>query len=297
MKHVYRIPAGTEMGAVHLRVRDLERSLAFYVHLLGFRPIAVAGQKARLSATGSPPELLILEEDPAAVPKPAGTTGLYHFAIRFPDRPSLARAFLRLHSARWPFHGFSDHLVSEAIYLPDPDGNGIEIYCDRPRSSWRWQAGEVAMATRPLNLEDLVASAGFDPDGERQLPPGTRIGHIHLHVAALGAAEAFYAGQLGLNVTARSYPGALFFAAGDYHHHVGANIWAGVGAPRPPERAVGLLSYSLLLPNAEDLAHLLDHLREAGAQVQQEDGVWQVLDPGGIPVCLQVANSPNGKGG
>lgn len=297
----FRLPPGTGIGRVHLRVRDLERSLAFYRDLLGLRPVDREPGRARLSADGRPPALVVLEEDPGAVPRPARSTGLYHVAVLFPDRPGLARAFLRLARAGWPFHGFSDHGVSEAVYLSDPDGNGVELYADRPHEAWpRRGDGRLAMATRPLDVGALVASLGGGDGGEAgaaagdgaAAPPGTCIGHIHLHVADLAAAEEFYAGALGLEVTQRDYPGALFFAAGGYHHHVGVNVWAGRGAPRPPEGAAGLLAYSLALPDAGSLAALVDHLRRIGLDPRPADGGWQVADPDGHRVLLEAPGAP-----
>lgn len=293
MSAAFRLPAGTGIGRVRLRVRDLARSLAFYRDLLGLRVVDRDGPRARLSATGRPPELLVLEEDPLAVPKPPGTTGLYHFAVLFPERRDLARAFLRLHRHGWPFHGFSDHGVSEAIYLPDPDGNGVELYADRPRAAWPWRDGRLAMVTRPLDLDDLLASLGGEgtasTGGEAAVPPGTTIGHVHLHVADLEAAEAFYAGALGLEVTQRDYPGARFFAAGGYHHHVGTNVWAGRHAPRPPARAVGLLDFSLRLPGRAALEELVEHLRRGGQRVLADGEAWVVHDADGHAIRLEAA--------
>lgn len=285
----YRLPPETGIGRVRLRVRDLDRSVAFYRDLVGLRLIDRGPGRARLSATGRPPEQLTLEEDPGAVPKPPRTTGLYHFAILFPDRRGLARAFLRLAEGGWPFHGFSDHGVSEAVYLPDPDGNGVELYADRPRPAWPRRGPHLAMVTRPLDLDGLVASLEGDrgQPGEG-VPPGTAVGHVHLHVSDLAAAEDFYAGALGLDVTQRDYPGALFLAAGGYHHHVAVNVWAGPGAPRPPERAVGLLDFSLRLPGRDALEELVEHLRRRGRHVTADGDAWQVRDADGHVIRLEA---------
>src|SRR5690606_13490320 len=155
----------------------------------------------------------------------------------------LARLVLRLAEARWPFQGFSDHGVSEAVYLPDPDGNGLELYADRPRSAWQWRDGELVMFTRPLAVEGLLAELARAParPGGPPWHPLRRIGHVHLHVAELARSGAFYHGLLGFAVTTRRYPGALFLAAGGYHHHLGLNIWEGQGAPPPPADAAGLV--------------------------------------------------------
>lgn len=294
----FRMPDGTLPGRVRLRVRDLDRALAFYRLLLGLEVRARDGQRAALAPAEERVPLLLLEGDPEAVPRPPGTTGLYHFALLLPHRRALARAFLHLARRRWPFHGFSDHRVSEALYLPDPEGNGIELYADRPREAWPLRHGRLWMDTRPLDLDGLLAE--LDPEEAREergpaLPPGTRLGHIHLHVSRLEDAEAFYAGALGLEVTVREYPGALFFAAGDYHHHVGVNVWAGIGAPRPPERATGLVDFSFRLPTRDGLERLLEHLQRKGyaPRPYPPDGMgtgdpaWCVRDPDGHAVVLE----------
>ncbi|WP_376791545.1 VOC family protein [Thermoflexus sp.] len=268
---------GAHIGYAHLQVRDLGRALAFYRDLLGFLEIGREGATVLLSATGSPPPLLILTELRGARPKPPRTTGLYHVAIRVPTRRDLARVFRRLLEHEWPFQGFSDHGVSEALYLPDPDGNGLEIYRDRPRAQWPWQEGRLAMVTKPLDVEDLLGEA--IPEPWEGLPSGTDIGHIHLHVADLEEAERFYVGILGLEVTQRDYPGARFFAAGGYHHHVGTNIWAGRGAPPPPADAVGLRSFSLVVPDEASWIGIRERALAAGLPVREGSGVLFLQDP------------------
>ncbi len=279
-----QLPPGTHIGCVHLQVRDRERALAFYRDLLGLREIGREGATVLLSATGSLPPRLALTERPGARPKPPRTTGLYHVAIRLPTRRDLARAFWWLLEHGWPFHGFSDHGVSEALYLADPDGNGLEIYRDRPREQWPWREGRLVMVTKPLDVEDLLREATPEPwDG---LPAGTDIGHIHLHVADLDEAEAFYSGILGLEVTQRDYPGARFFAAGGYHHHVGTNIWAGRGAPPPPADAVGLRAFTLVVPDEAAWAGIRARALAAGLSVREGPGVLFLRDPSANP--LQV---------
>jgi catechol 2,3-dioxygenase len=226
---VFCLPAATQIGHAHLQVSDLDGALKFYHELVGLKTIRRENNAAQLSATGKFPAHMILSARPEAKPKPPHTTGLFHIAIRFPNRRELARVFRRLIEHGWPFQGFADHLVSEALYLADPDGNGVELYTDRPRAQWRW-----------------------------------RNGHVHLHVSDLQKAEAFYCGVLGFEVTQRSYPGALFVSAGGYHHHIGLNIWAGKGAPPPPPEAVGLQSFSITVPNAAILEILKKRLDAAG---------------------------------
>jgi catechol 2,3-dioxygenase len=284
----YRLPVETHIGHVHLQVSDLERTLAFYGGLLGFQQAARDGAKARLSATGQAPYHVVLTERSGAQRKPGGTTGLYHVAIRFLHRRALSRVFRRLVAHKWPFQGFADHLVSEALYLADPDGNGLELYVDRPREQWRRPNGQIEMATDLLDVESLLAEAENDSMPWTGADPGTDIGHVHLHVSDLSQAEAFYSGLLGLDVTQRNYPGALFLSVGGYHHHLVVNVWAGVGAPPPPSDAVGLLSFGLVLPSEEAWQVLHTRLRESGVGMEE------------LPTDAQATNvlihDPDGNG-
>ncbi len=282
----------TSMGSVALTVRDLDRAQEFYERVVGMRELGGDGAAARLGTEEGRP-LVELVADARAPTRPPRTTGLFHLAILVPDRAELARSLRRLIEGRWPLAGASDHLVSEAIYLGDPEGNGIEIYSDRPRASWRREGGELQMATLPLDLRGVMAELdGGDgppegPDGG--LPPGARIGHVHLNVADLDAAEAFYGDLLGLDVTARGYPGALFLSAGGYHHHVGLNTWRGEGAPPPPGGAAGLRSFELVLPSRESWQGAVGRLREAGVELTEADGAVLAHDPSRNPVRLSVA--------
>lgn len=238
------LPLDAHIGEVTLAVADVDRSLAFYVDLVGFTLLAREAGRAVVGASEGSRPLIRLDEQPAAIPKPRRTSGLFHVAIRVPSRAALGRALRRLAERRWPLTGASDHLVSEALYLDDPDGLGLEIYCDRPRADWQVENGEVMMATEPLDLQ----AVGSEPGAERPwqgLDADTVIGHVHLQVSDLDRAERLYCGELGFTPTLRRYPGALFVAAGGYHHHVGLNVWAGRGAPAPPPRAVGLRSFTI----------------------------------------------------
>lgn len=237
------LPNDAHVGCVSLTVRDLDRSVTFYRDVLGFDEARREGRTAFLAPRGGN-VLIELHELTTAAPKPRRSTGLYHFAILVPSRVALGRSLGRLVEKGWPLTGASDHLVSEALYLNDPDGLGIEIYRDRPRESWPTVGGQVQMATDPLDLRALIdeAEGGAPWSG---LEAGTVMGHVHLHVPHLDAAEAFYCGRVGFHPTQRSYPGALFVAAGGYHHHLGLNTWTGIGAPPPPEDAVGLRSFTV----------------------------------------------------
>ena len=234
------LPADAHIGQVSLTVRDRERSLAFYTDVLGFTDLG----GGRLAPQGGR-VLIELHERTDAIARPRRSTGLFHFAILVPSRAALGRSLRRLAERRWPLTGASDHLVSEALYLDDPDGLGIEIYRDRPRDSWqRLEDGQLAMATDPLDLQAVHDEPGAETPWHG-LEPATRIGHVHLHVPHLDSAEAFYCGRIGFAPMLRRYSGALFVAAGGYHHHLGLNIWAGAGAPPPPENAVGLRAFTI----------------------------------------------------
>jgi catechol 2,3-dioxygenase len=277
----------TIVGTVALTVRDLAGVRDFYERVAGLRTIASDDGRALLGAGDRP--LVELVEDRDAPPRPPRTSGLFHLAILVPDRAELARSLQRLIDTRWPLAGASDHLVSEALYLGDPEGNGIEIYRDRPREEWRRDGDELRMATLPLDLDDLLGELERDPAADPGVPPGTTIGHVHLNVADLAAGERFYADLLGLDVTARGYPGALFLAAGGYHHHVGLNTWRGEGVPAPPPGALGLRSFELTLPDDAALADVVERLRAAGETVTLADGPGAVRDPSGNVLRLASA--------
>ena len=237
------------IGVVRLAVADLDRATGFYERAVGLRRLGDRGETVRLGPEGGAP-ILELEHAPDAPPRPPGTTGLFHFAILVPGRGDLAAAIHRVTDAGWGFTGASDHLVSEALYLRDPEHNGIEIYRDRPREEWDYDGDEVRMATIPLDAEGVLREQGeADPAGS--MPAATTMGHVHLNVADLDATEEFYARHLGLDVTVRNFPGALFLSAGGSHHHVGANTWNGEGAPPPPPGALGLRSFEIVTPDGD----------------------------------------------
>jgi catechol 2,3-dioxygenase len=284
------IDPDTRIGAVRLRVSDLESLAAFYERAVGLRTLAREGDVARLGADGGP-ALVELAAAPGAPPRPPFSTGLFHLAVLVPTRADLARALRRVVGAGWRLTGASDHLVSEALYLNDPEGNGIELYRDRPREEWRsGPDGELAMATLPLDLEGVLAELGPDePGDQRSMPAGTRIGHVHLQVSELDPAERFYAGALELDVTVRSYPGALFLAAGGYHHHVGLNTWRSEGAPPAPEGALGVEHYELALPTEAERDRLAGRLEAEGAETLELAGGVLAADPSSNRVLLTAA--------
>jgi catechol 2,3-dioxygenase len=285
------LPDQIRISQVHLRTANLERVLAFYSDVLGLKALHARGPRAVLSAAAEGPGLIVFSEEQDAPQSLPRSTGLYHFALRYPGRQALAQAYQRVLRSGYPVEGASDHGVSEAIYLSDPEGNGVELYADRPRAQWSWRNGQVSMLTRPLNLDALLALVA-DESTNAEPPPQTDIGHIHLHVADLASAERFYGEFLGFSVTQRSYAGALFFAAGGYHHHIGVNVWAGKAAP--PAGSVGLISYRLEVPVAEILYCLSHRAPLLGFETRTEsegDGppILQIRDPNGAWLEIQPA--------
>ena len=266
----------TGIGLVTLRVANLDRSLSFYEGVLGFRRIELTAGKANLGTQDGTP-LLELHEVPGASPQPLRSTGLYHVAILLPSRADLGRILLRLAEAGIEI-GQADHLVSEALYLSDPDGNGLEIYRDRPRASWRWENGTVKMATDPLDLYSLVEEGKRDALPWEVLPAGTRIGHIHLRAGDIPQAERFYHTILGFDITARM-PSALFLSAGGYHHHIGLNTWQSRGAGPAPETTAGLQTFVIALPNQDALAEVRARLAAHGIPVNEQGDDLIVADP------------------
>jgi catechol 2,3-dioxygenase len=282
------IDPSTSLGPVALTVADLDAQAAFYHEAIGLREISRAGDAVDLGAPGSDAPLVTLVGRADAPRRPPRTTGLFHLAFLVPSRAELGRAVRRVAATGHPFTGASDHLVSEALYLDDPEGNGIEIYRDRAHEEWSYADGQLQMATLPLDLDGVLesASAGGPGDG---LDPATRIGHVHLQVASLPEAEAFYVDALGFEPTVRGYPGALFVSAGGYHHHLGLNTWAGQGAPAPPSGARGLRSFTIVLPDEAALEATLEAAAAAGLEPDGSDTGAVVTDPSGNRALLTVS--------
>ncbi|HEY5220207.1 MAG TPA: VOC family protein [Gemmatimonadaceae bacterium] len=281
------IDAGAAIGGVRLRVSDLERSLTFYMDVLGLDVISRADATASLGAGGR--ALVTLRELSAPVPRPRHSTGLYHFALLVPDRAALGHALTRIAAAGWPLQGASDHGVSEALYLADPDGIGIEIYRDRPREHWPASNGGLEMVTEALDVRGLLDDARAQGDLPPSVPAFTRMGHVHLQVRDLAEADAFYHGALGFDVMQRLAGSALFVSAGGYHHHVGLNTWGVAGAPPQPEQSVGLDEFIVLLSDDAALAAVRDALRNAGVAGEARDDGWLVRDPSSNALLLSVA--------
>ena len=280
------IAADTSLGAVSLIVSDLARSRAFYETALGLSVRDAEDGSLRLGVPGGA-DLVRLHGDASAPALDRRATGLYHLAILYPTRLDLAHALARLASAQWSLDGVADHLVSEALYLSDPDGNGIELYRDRPRGEWSYADGQLQMATLPLDLRSLADELTAADGPQPTVPAGTAIGHVHLQVASIPDAEAFYHGVLGFDVTTRGYPGALFVSAGGYHHHLGLNTWHSAGSGPATPGAVGLHSYEVVLPDRAELDRVLDRVRDAGLSPDSESAdAAAVRDPSGNLVVL-----------
>jgi len=283
----FRLPAETHVGTVRLQVSDVGRSTEYYERVIGLRAIESSAGRVTLGPHGSDVVLLELREERGAHAVPRrGLLGLYHFAVLLPDRASLGR-FLRHLGEIGAHAGMSDHFVSEAVYLQDPDNLGIEVYADRPRSAWRHEDRQLSMTTVPLDVGSVLAAAGNGGDAPwRGAPSGTTIGHVHLHVGDIAAAEAFYQCALGLDKVVWNYPGALFMSAGGYHHHLGVNTWAR-GAPPAGEDDARLIEWELVLPAARDVDAAVTSLSAASHHVTRDGDHATVHDPWGTQLRLR----------
>lgn len=275
----------TFVGHVKIKVENLERSLKFYQEALGFKVLERTTLTAKLTTDGKT-SILSLVQPENVTPKRGRTTGLYHFAILLPERSDLANIVVHFVDKGIRFAA-SDHLVSEALYLDDPDGNGIEIYSDRDPSTWKWKNNEVDMTTIRLDIQNLLTSI---KQGESWagMPEGTVMGHIHLHVAELEKTEEFYIKGLGLDVVNRFAGQALFMSDEKYHHHIAVNVWNGIEAPQPAENSVGLESYTLVYGNEEARQEAINNLQKIGAVITEENNTFITEDPSGNRVVLAI---------
>ncbi|MFJ7699190.1 VOC family protein [Lysinibacillus fusiformis] len=280
--HFHKNP-NTYVTNVEIKVSDLQRSLTFYQEVIGFNVLHQESHKATLTADGHTALLTIVQPD-IVEEKLSSTTGLYHFALLLPTRLDLANIITHFQE-KGVYLGASDHAVSEALYLNDPDHNGIEVYVDRPENEWGWHMDQVHMVTEPLNIRSILEEGDGNWNG---LPLGTVMGHIHLSVSNLAEAEQFYTNGLGYDIVARYGSQALFISTGRYHHHIGLNTWHSENAPKLGENQVGLKTYSLRLDNEEQASIMKANLRAMGAPVIDMDGGFQTEDPAGNVVLLKL---------
>lgn len=283
-----RLPAATAVGPVELTVRDLERSLAYYTRRIGLERLDKDDAGPVVLGAGGFPLLSLVESASARTVR--GSTGLFHFAILVPSRPDLASVLARLAATGTRLSGSADHGVSEALYLSDPEGNGIEIYRDRPAEVWPRENGRLQMVTEPLDLEALLAEGNEAPTAA-SLPAGTVMGHVHLHVRNLAEAERFYAGVLGFEVMQRYGPSALFVATGGYHHRIGLNTWQGEGAPAPPPDATGLRHFVIRLPDRQAVERVRERLRDVGHPSEPRGEGLFTRDPSGNGIQFEFSDA------
>lgn len=272
------IPDQTQIQSIDLKVKSLDNAMNFYADSLGLKEIEANGDTVKLSPNGAEPYMIKLTERRNAPARIGGSPGLYHVAIRFPNRKELARIFLRLFDRKFKFQGFSDHLVSEAIYLSDPEGNGIELYVDKPRSEWIWQNGQIKMESLPLDLS-IITNELTDRDSPYGIHPDTDIGHIHLNVSSLFKSEKFYNHLLGFNVTTTDYPGAVFLSAGGYHHHIGTNVWLSRKGIELNEDSIGMEKFTIKIPDIKYIGRVEDDARKNNLMVgRTENGSIEIID-------------------
>jgi catechol 2,3-dioxygenase len=275
----------TALGPVTLAVAERDRALGFYRDFLGMRVLGNDDGRVTVGVEGTP--VLVLLPRPGLRPAPRRATGLYHAAILLPGRVELARVLRRLIESGHPF-GASDHLVSEALYLDDPDGNGLEIYRDRPRQEWPRRGDGITLATLPLDADGVLRTLQDGAPPWRGMPAGTRVGHVHLKVGDVAEAERFYHGVVGFDVTAR-VPGAVFLSAGGYHHHLGANMWESAGAPPAPPDAAGLRAFVIFQPDAAALGTVRERLAAAGVDTRADGDDLVLEDPWRNTIVFRAA--------
>ncbi len=283
------LPTATRLGLVNLNVAELGGQIEFYTRVIGLHLLGQSATEARLGAGGR--ELLRLTLKPGAR-RYEHHAGLYHWCLAVPQRVDFGRLLKRVVSSGLPLQGLVDHHAAEAIYLPDAEGNGVELNWDRPREVWAKAMAEIARTGNgPLDIEGLLALADAQGPGDGKLPSDAFVGHIHLHVADLQAGRDFYHTALGLDIMAEFPRAAVFTSAGGYHHHVAFNIWNGRGASQPPEDATGLKWFTVVLPSPGELETVLERLKGAGhAATKLAEGGWLVMDSAGNGVRLAGGN-------
>jgi catechol 2,3-dioxygenase len=287
-KQSFQAPADLQLGAVSLRVRDLEAASEFYTNFLGLALLREEPDRVELGFYPGQP-LVSLSALPEGIPRRGDAPGLYHFALLVPDRQSLAHALKKLLHSGYSLQGFADHFVSEAIYLADPQGNGIEIYADRPRETWRTEGGQLRIGTVALDIEALLGLANEDEEIDAILGKGTVMGHIHLQVSNLQAASSFYERVLGFDSMGAYGNSAAFYSAGGYHHHIGLNTWASANRTGPGPEMLGLDHYEIIYRERSQLEALIESLVRAGSSMDEADeGVW-LKDPSGNQLKVKVA--------
>ncbi len=287
---VFRAPDELHIGAVGLRVTSMERMLDFYHDFLGLEILRSKTGHVELGFGNEQP-LLVLRQAKDAIGRPANAAGLYHFALLTPGRMELAHALRRLLRAGYPLQGAADHFVSEALYLADPEGNGIEIYADRPRERWEWNGDQVRIGTVPLDIDSLLMAGMDEPDEAAVLSAGVEMGHIHLQVTNLKEAMTFYGNTLGLDSMGLYGASAAFYSAGGYHHHIGLNTWASAGGPKAQPEMVGLFGYELVLPGSKEMDTLIGTLQER--TFSRVGGGIEIEDPSGNRVFLRPEHDPS----
>ncbi len=283
MQKDLKIAASARVGRVRLTVGNLFLMSSFYQDVIG---LSVIRQESHSVVLGVDDDVIL---ELIAMPSGelvANRPGLFHLAILLPDRTHLAAWFRHLLESGHQLSGAADHLVSEALYLADPEGNGIEIYADRPRGEWRHESGRIKMATNRLDLQALFNDAGKEA-WEGRLPVSSSLGHVHLQVNDLAAGLHFYESVLGLEHMT-SYPGAEFLAAGGYHHHVGINTWNSAGSEKRSEELLGLKSFSLLLPDEGEIKQIIDRATGNGFDISTSDDVPVLSDPSGNNITLEI---------
>ncbi|WP_026674074.1 VOC family protein [Alkalihalobacterium bogoriense] len=276
----------TFISVVELKVEDIKRSLSFYEQMLGLRIKTHVHNKVVFTADGKTPILSIVQPN-QVLPKQQRTTGLYHFALLLPNRKELGKVLCHLLDSHYPLQGASHHGTSEAIYLADPDGNGIELYADTDSTTWHGSQGEIQFTTERLDVEALrQEGVGEHWDG---IAPSTIVGHLHLHGAELDNMREFYHKALGFDIIVEIPNQAIFMSTGGYHHHIAVNVWNGLGAPIPPENSVGLKMFYVDFPTKQQWNKALNQLLDLGYEVKTMESSFEVTDPSGNRVrCNSV---------